>query len=634
MSAICGVFSKRSGPEEREEAISRMTESMKLIGPDSLNISKFDGVTLAHQALLVTPEEYSNTQPITLSDEGLSIVFDGRIYNRNELLAALKRKPPLNSPDALLTLFLYEQFGTAGFSKINGEFAACIFNHRRSEMLLIRDPIGLRTLYYTETIYYFAFATSPDAIATLPNLDRSFDAEGIASEILLTQDIRHGKSIRKSISSAPSAHIVRYSDREISIDRYYQFSNRLGTGNYSESESVEGLRYHLTRSVAERLRGIACSGSTLSGGIDSSGVSSIAAKYMESQQATLHLLSATPSRISSDLAQEEIGHMKTVAREFPEAPHHMIASDETGPFTHLKRHVMDEDIPLGAFHHVLDSLATKASQLGAHTLLSGIGGDMIPSLKGQGLFLNQFTSFDLFRNGIHLKNSLARNRGLGRFLLREIALPILPEIFSNQVSKEKRIAQSIRQSILNKEFLREIEFETRLNDSNAIRFRTFRNELTKAAAVLDSGYLSHVPHQWNRRSGTELLYPLMDLQLIDFCLSLPGRHFNIGSSPRGLYREATKGIIPDSVRTRTTKGAFIPQFHASFRNERTMVEELLKEIGPHHEIWNYADLGNFNALLTKAFDDVNDYQLGSWNTSIQTHLFPPIAYALLLSMKT
>lgn len=65
-----------------------------------------------------------------------------------------------------------------------------------------------------------------------------------------------------------------------------------------------------------------------------------------------------------------------------------------------------------------------------------------------------------------------------------------------------------------------------------------------------------------------------------------------------------------------------------------MVEELLKEIGPHHEIWNYADLGNFNALLTKAFDDVNDYQLGSWNTSIQTHLFPPIAYALLLSMKT
>ena len=635
MSAICGVFRKRASPEQCGEAINRMTESMKLIGPDSLNIRNFGPVTLAHQALIVSPHEKTNSQPLYLPDEGLSIVYDGRLYNRSEILETLKDRPRPDAPDAHLLLKLYEQIGTKAFHKANGEFAVAIYDHRKQELLLARDPVGHRILYYADTPEFFAFASSTDALVTLPEIESGIDPVALAAHLLSAYEfaLARGQTLHKAIRCQKPAHTVRINGKGVSEQRYHSFSQYLSTGNFSFDEAIEGLRYHTTRSVEDRIGSSQIVGTSLSGGLDSSGVTAIAARYMQSKDRPIHAFSATPTQAKDPLSLEEIEHIKTIAVEFQNIEHHLIASDNIGPFSGLEKHIAEEDTPLGPFYYPYTRFSEEANTLGIRTYLTGNGGDILASNNGFGCFAHQLISNSPLSSPKQIINSLKKHHSIKGFIAQEILTPLFPEWINSLLLPKNKFRKKIENSSLKRDFIQDHDIDERLKDETLFHNKLFRDQLKRAAHIYDNGLSTFITPQFGRKQQVEFLHPLEDRLLIEFCLSLPIEYFGYGSQKRGFYREAMKGIIPNSVRSRNTKGAFIPLFHRSVRNEKETIDRILREMPYAHEIWKVVDRTVFLQRKDRILSDSNDYQMTYWDVSIQADLFPIIAYGLFLSHK-
>ena len=632
MSAICGIFRKRSSLEQCGEAVNRMTNSMKLIGPDSLNIRSFGTVTLAHQALIVSPHEKTDTQPIYLPDEGLSIIFDGRIYNRSEIYETLKDRPRPDAPDAHLLLKLYEQIGTEAFHKANGEFAIAIYDHRKNELRLACDPIGTRALYYTETPEFIAFASSTDAIASLPEVESGIDELTLVAFFFGAFDLAQGRSPFKAIKSVSPAHSITIAPHEVSNHRYYSFSNNLGSQNISLKDCIEKFRYEIIRSVKDRMQSPGKIGTTLSGGLDSSVVTAIAAQHLKSKSQTLHAFSAVPTKANDAISLEEIAHIQTVAKNHSNIQLHPIVSDQSGPFSNLETQIKEDGRPPDAFYYITEKLANTASKLGIQTVLTGLGGDMLVSSNGLGTFIAQLFSKSSLSSPRHLRNTLLKHRSIKGFLGNEIIIPLFPESISSKLVGKNSIKHAIKNGILRTEFLDSNGISEQLSARSFFANRVFKNNLMRVSSALDTGILAINNNFW-RGQQIEFLHPLEDLRLIEFCLGLPQEYFAYGKQKRGLYRAAAKGIIPDSVRLRNSKGAFIPRFHQCVRGERETIDRILGNLETNHPIWNIVDKIRFNQSLKRIMSDTNNYQMGHWNLATQCELFPTIAYALFLSLE-
>lgn len=633
MSAICGVFGKASSPEDQHIAIGRMTESMKLIGPDSKNVKTIGTITLAHQALLVTPEERSDTQPLTLSDEGFTIVFDGRIYNRDEVYETLKSRPSKDASDALLMLRLYQQIGKAAFYKANAEFALAILDQRKKELVLARDPVGNRALYYADTPSFLAFASSSDALAALPEVPSGIDPITLAAYFTFAIDLAHGRSVHKAIKNVPPAHTAIKTPSGLAIQRYYSFTNKLETRKTSLPDAIDGIRYEIIRSVEDRMRSSHFTGTTLSGGIDSSGITTVAARHLKSTGRRLQAFSARPSRARDPLSREEIQHVDTVAQQTSNLDLNLILSDQTGPFSGLKQHILEEDFHLGPFYYIEQAIAIAARNRNIRTILTGLGGDMLVSQTGKGTFLRQLFNRSGMRSMPHLKNSLRKSRSFKGFIAQELVIPFFPEFLGKCLMGQNAIGKSVENTILRTDFLAENDITTRLADKTLYANRLFKSNHAKMAYVLDVGWPTYIPEQWGRKMQVEFLHPYADLRLIEFCLSLPPEYFAYGPQKRGLYREAMTDMIPDSVRMRSSKGAFIPLFHRSIRNEHATINDTVRDLGSSHMIWSIIDFTQFDQILKSVLADPNDYQLTNWDIRAQTSVFSTIALALFLTHK-
>lgn len=634
MSAICGILGKASSEEQRQDSINRMTESMSLIGPDSLNIWKKDHVILAHQALLVTPEEKTDTQPLSLSDEGLTIVFDGRIYNRGEILETLKNRPDPNSPDALLLLKLYKQIGVDAFHKANGEFVLAIYDHHRHELLLARDPVGNRVLYYAETSFYFVFASSTDAIASIADVETVIDPIVLASYLLSSSDLAYGRTLYKAINCLPPAHSIKITKDRVIKERYYRFSSNLNDSKLPIKRAIEGLRYEIERSVQNRIANNSLVGTSLSGGLDSSGVTAIAAEYMGSKGQKIHAFSGVPTQATDQLSIEEIGHIKTVASEFPNIENHLIASDRIGPFSGLERHVAVEDLPLGPFYYMYDLFCDEATKKGIRTFLTGSCGDLLVSAKGFGSLIHQLSPLSPFSSCHNFIQNFNKHISIKSFIAQELVFPVFPICLSLFLTRKSRTQAILSNSLLKEDFIRSNGIDELLKDKSLFSNKIFRDPLTRAAETYDQGLTSHFASQFGRKKQLEFLNPLEDLRLIEFCLALPIASFGYGAQSRGFYREAMKGVIPNSVRKRKTKGAFIPLFHRNVRKEKEIIGQLLKKMPDSHEIWRVIDQKRFQTRLNAVLSDPNDYQTNSWNPSIQLDILPIIAFGLFMNLKT
>src|SRR5579863_5678875 len=167
---MCGIAGIVSAAEVIEpslvDAVRRMTDCMRLRGPDAVGLWSGSGVVLAHRRLAILDLDPRSDQPMVASDKNYTIVFNGEIYNFRELRAELEADGVVfhttSDTEVLLVLFARER--ERMLPKLRGMFALAIWDARSRELFMARDPYGIKPLYYTQTKDGFIFASQVRAL--------------------------------------------------------------------------------------------------------------------------------------------------------------------------------------------------------------------------------------------------------------------------------------------------------------------------------------------------------------------------------------------------------------------------------------------------------------------------------------
>ncbi len=278
MCGICGIVAIGKDCAVSKEVLQRMNQSIAHRGPDDDGFYVNDNVGLASRRLSIIDLE-SGQQPITNEDGTIWIVFNGEIYNYRELRSYLEKHSHTfrTQSDTETILHLYEEFGTACVQHLNGIFAFAIWNDKTQELILARDPIGIKPMYYTRLPDgQLVFGSEMKAILSHPAVQRKVDLISL-NEYLSYEYVPTPRTIIHDVWRLEAGHVLVYNRQGMQINPYSSLSFR-----QSESRPPASWRdysvalYDTLRSAVEReLVSDVPVGVLLSGGLDSSTIAAL-----------------------------------------------------------------------------------------------------------------------------------------------------------------------------------------------------------------------------------------------------------------------------------------------------------------------------------------------------------------------
>ncbi len=288
MCGIAGVHYKNSQVSEKH--IKTMLETMQHRGPDfsGLHLSGDRKSGIGHNRLSIIDLSSSANQPMCNEDGTQWLVFNGEIYNFVELRNyLLKRNHKFKSyGDSEVILHLYEEKGINLLEDLNGMFAFCLFSEDEHRFFLARDRIGIKPLYYYFKNGRFAFSSELKALLSLPFISRNIDFEALNYYFALGY-IPEDLSIFEDIKKLKPGHYLSLNENNFSIVQYWDLlKKKQQLSTYCESELIDLLEEKLRDSISLRKVSDVPVGSFLSGGLDSSLVSTLMAQESRDPIAT------------------------------------------------------------------------------------------------------------------------------------------------------------------------------------------------------------------------------------------------------------------------------------------------------------------------------------------------------------
>jgi asparagine synthase (glutamine-hydrolysing) len=275
---MCGIAGKLSlsGPVE-QSLLERMCAVIEHRGPDSRGLFLEDGVGLGVQRLRVIDLE-TGDQPIFNEDRSVVVVLNGEIYNYKELHSDLVSRGHTfaTKGDTEVIVHLYEEHGVDCVRHLRGMFAFALWDGRRRQLLLARDRVGKKPLFYALENGSLWFGSEAKSILEDPAIDRAVDFDAIDS-FLHYQYVPYPLSAFRALRKLPPAHTLLWRDGHAEIARYWKLSYRRGPIATKE-EAHEAIRSELIEATRLRLRSDVPLGAFLSGGVDSSAVVAAMAK--------------------------------------------------------------------------------------------------------------------------------------------------------------------------------------------------------------------------------------------------------------------------------------------------------------------------------------------------------------------
>ncbi len=273
---MCGIAGTLTSDCERPigvDALTAMADAVRHRGPDAEGIWCAAGIGLAHRRLSII-DLAGGEQPMANEDGSVRVVFNGEIYNFRMLRKDLQRKGHRfrSSSDTEVLVHLYEEYGEALVDHLRGMFAFAIWDSKRRRLLLARDRVGLKPLYYYHDANHFVFGSEIKAILAWPGLGLDIDPLAVA-DYLTYGFIPGERSIYRQVRKLPPGHVLSIdaSRFEATAKRYWTL-NVEANDDRSADEWIEALNAKFAETVdAHRIADVPV-GAFLSGGIDSSAI--------------------------------------------------------------------------------------------------------------------------------------------------------------------------------------------------------------------------------------------------------------------------------------------------------------------------------------------------------------------------
>jgi asparagine synthase (glutamine-hydrolysing) len=275
---MCGIFGVLGGIEDAP--FDRMGRAIFHRGPDSggLYVDRDRRVGLGVRRLSIIDVE-GGQQPIQNEDGTVCIVFNGEVYNYLELRKGLEAKGHRFSThsDTETIVHLYEEYGPACVHLLRGMFGFALWDVRRRRLMLARDRLGVKPLYYHASAGRLVFASEIKAILEHPAVARSVDRIALATYLAL-QYVPHPRTMFEGVAKLPPGHLLLADEGDVRIERYWEPVFADTPRPVPDAVAAEACEALLQESVALRLVADVPVGALLSGGVDSSLVVALMAR--------------------------------------------------------------------------------------------------------------------------------------------------------------------------------------------------------------------------------------------------------------------------------------------------------------------------------------------------------------------
>lgn len=499
-------------------------------GPDAEGIYTGHGIGILFRAFMTTEESTAERQPLILSS-GAVVTWDGQLDNREDLVRALGDRVSVVDNDVAIVLAAYERWKSGCFGKLVGDWAVSIWSPQEKSILLARDFVGAKQLYYRVDGDSVTWSTVLDPLVF--GRDLALDEEYIAG--WLSSFPAPHLTPYAEIHAVPPASLIRFTPKGHTVRRYWEFDGTKRIRYPSDGEYEEHFRAVFGQSIRRRLRSNAPILAELSGGMDSSAIVSMA------DQVTQRLVDTVSYYNDSEPNWNERPWFSKVEERRGKAGLHIDASTpSSGPG--------DNEVTLWPGSPGRTSkLADWMRRHGHRAMLSGIGGDEflggVPTPVPE---LEDLLARGRFRALAHrLKTWALVQRRPWIYLLRDAATGFLPSMLRT-LPEHKRPAPW-----LDPEFVK----RHRASLSNESRLTLFGDlpSFQENIGALDRLRRQLAATELCRQYPYEKRYPYLDRDLLEFLFAIPREQIVRPGERRSLMRRALRGIVPDEVLDRRRK---------------------------------------------------------------------------------
>lgn len=521
---------------------------------------------------------------------GQIFLCDVRLDNRNDIAAALG-KPSAHVADEDLAACACELGGISGIETWIGAFAVARWDPVLRRLLLARDRVGVRPIYYHATPEYFAFSTDMRAVLALPFVPRSLNEETIARTLVSNGDGAPSATYYNAVHSLPAAHALYLENGHVAVSQYWQAKPR-GVSVAVATDYAAELRHRISEAVDCRLRGGRRVAVHLSGGLDSSAIACLAARRLKAQGQRLLAICSVLAPGHTGPEDDERSYIESVlAQEDNIDPVWTPIAVDVDPFGALESQfdaLMQP--PYSNVTHAERALAVAGQAHGVDVVLSGFGGDMFASVSGA------TSAQDMVRSG-QIRMALATMRALHREQGTAWTQMLRRAFCGTLLSRLRPLAMI---SAADARFVRRMQ-------AGNLRLAPTRMErlaiADSMAFVASPGHIERVlaPYVqfFAREFGQDLRFPLLDVRVIEWMLQMPLAQLQLGGWPRSVMRRAMVGILPEKIRMRRDKGgAFDPAITSRFVSARSDLIRWTNETADAR-CWRYVDRAMFQDVLQR-----------------------------------
>jgi len=591
---MCGIAGKLNfnGQESVDPAlIKRMTDVIAHRGPDGEGQHVIGPVGLGHRRLSII-DLNTGAQPMCNEDGTVWIVFNGEVYNfielRDELMA--KGHKFKSTTDTEVIVHLYEERGEEAVARLQGMFAFAIWDERKQLLLLARDRVGIKPLYYVNTGKALVFASEIKSLLVDPSVERRINARSI-DRFLTYYYLPGDETLFEGIYKLDPGYYLTVSNGKITKRQYWDLCFEMSPRWTSFDEAVEVLQELLHRTVKDHMISDVPVGVLLSGGVDSTGVLRYAV-----EQTNERICTFTVGFAGAEFADER-PYARLAAQQYGTV-HQEITISADQFYDVLPKYVwhMEEPVcePPAVALYLVSRLAHESS---VKVLLSGEGGD------------EAFGGYNKYRNLLALeglKSTFGSARSLLRFGLDALGyvglkhiskyanfvdLP-LSQYYLSCTATPYTLFNRKKNALYKKDFVETLGQQTS-DDPTRRLFRQLEGQplLHQLLHVDTKTWLPDdllvKADKMTMATSVELRVPLLDHKVLEFAASLPPQFKVKGWSTKRILKAALKGSVPRAILKRKKTGFPVP-YDGWLKNElkEYVFETILNRNGALKDYFN------------------------------------------------
>lgn len=558
MCGIAGIFGLE-GISDVNFILQSFKGSLNHRGPDAFDSYSDDEVLLSHSRLSIIDLDERSNQPFKDSTGRYVLVFNGEIYNYQELKKQLEGSYSFRTEsDTEVLMAAWVKWGSGSLKKLNGMFAFALWDRESSELFLCRDRLGIKPLYFYTGNNNLVFGSELRSLLNTGLVPRKLNPNYL-TEYLKYQTVHAPRTIVNEVNLIPAGQFLKIDGESISASTYWDVAeNSKRYSGQSVKEIEKEIAIQLTSSVERRLISDVPVGAFLSGGIDSSLLVGIVRDRLQKPLDTFAVTFGEKEFSEAKYSQKVAKHFST--------SHHEIQLESKDFLNDIPDALLSMDLPSGdGPNSYVVSKAVKKQ--GITVALSGLGGDEL------------FAGYPFFKQFLDLQDKKYL-LSFPKYARRLLAIPLAKYVGGVQGEKMAETlllpyfdvphAYPINRRVLTDQWIAKILsgglgtdslFYDLKSEFDFGQFGTTLPDLSKVSLAEIKTYMQNVllrdTDQMSMAHALEVRVPFLDHHLVEYVIGIPDKIKN-PTYPKSLLVDSFKGLLPDEIIHRPKMGFIFP----------------------------------------------------------------------------